>query len=41
MDVNGAGWPRWPRLGQWWRAEEKLAGAKEARLASEGEHGVR
>jgi hypothetical protein len=36
--VAGAGWPRWPRLGHWWRAEEKLAGAKEGRLASEGEH---
>ena len=41
MDATVAGWPRWPRLGQWWRAEERLAGAKEGRLASKGEHEVR
>jgi hypothetical protein len=41
LDATGAGWPRWLRLGQWWRAEEKLTGAKEGRLTSEGEHRVR
>jgi hypothetical protein len=40
-DETGAGWSRWSRLGQWWRAEEKLAGAMEGRLVSEGEHRVR
>jgi hypothetical protein len=22
LEATGVGWPRWPRLGQWWRAEE-------------------
>jgi hypothetical protein len=41
MDAAGVSWPRWPRLGQWWRAEESSPKLREGCLASEGEHGVR
>jgi hypothetical protein len=39
--VPGVSWPRWPRLGQWWRAEESTPELREGFLSSEGEHGVR
>jgi hypothetical protein len=41
LEVTGVFWPWWLRLWRQWRAKKELAGAKEGRLAGEGEHGVR
>jgi hypothetical protein len=39
--MAGVSWPRWPRLGQWWRTQESSLELMEGCLASEGERGVR